>query len=55
VLILDKEPQFAAELMKELNEILGIEIELSIAFSFTDRQTDGENKSRARIACKNIY
>ena len=30
--ISNKEPQFAAELTKELNRMLGIEIKLSIAF-----------------------
>ena len=37
--ILDRRPQFAAELMKELNEMLEIEIKLSIAFH---PQTDGQ-------------
>jgi len=36
--ISDKGPQFAAELTKELNKILGIETKLSIAFHL---QTDG--------------
>ena len=30
--VLDRRPQFAAELMRELNKILGIEIRLSTAF-----------------------
>ena len=30
--ILDRRPQFAVELMKELNKMLGIETKLSIAF-----------------------
>jgi len=37
--ISDRGPQFVAELMKELNEILGIETKLSTAFH---SQTDGE-------------
>ena len=37
--ILDRRPQFASELMKELNEMLEIEIKLSIAFH---PQTDGQ-------------
>ena len=37
--ILDRRPQFAAELMKELNEMLEIEIKLSIAFH---PQTNGQ-------------
>ena len=37
--ILDRRPQFAAELMKELNEMLEIEIKLSMAFH---PQTDGQ-------------
>ena len=37
--ILDRRPQFAAELMKELNEMLEIEIKLLIAFH---PQTDGQ-------------
>jgi len=35
--ISDREPQFAAELMKELNKMLGIETKLSIAYHL---QTD---------------
>ena len=31
-MVLDKEPQFAAELTKELNRMLGIEMKLSIVF-----------------------
>jgi len=31
-IILDREPQFAAELMRELNRILGIENKISIVF-----------------------
>jgi len=30
--MLDRGPQFTAELMKELNRMLGIEIKLSISF-----------------------
>ena len=39
--ILDRGPQFAAELTKELNRMLGIEMKLSTIFhSQTDRQTE---------------
>jgi len=37
--ISDRVPQFVAELMKELNEILGIETKLSTVFH---PQTDGQ-------------
>ena len=37
--MLNRGPQFAAELMKELNKILGIEMKLSTAFYL---QTDGK-------------
>jgi len=38
---LDRGPQFAAELTKELNKMLGIETRLSTAFhSQMDRQTE---------------
>ena len=37
--VLNRGPQFAAELMKELNKILGIEMKLSNAFYL---QTDGK-------------
>ena len=50
--ISNREPQFAARLMKELNEMLGIEMKLSIAFYL---QTDRENKSRAGTVSKNVY
>jgi len=41
----DRGPQFAAEMTKELNRILGIEIKLSTAFhSQTDRQTEQINQ-----------
>jgi len=43
--ISDRKPQFVTELMKELNEILGIEIKLSTAIY---SQTDRENKSRCQ-------
>jgi len=39
--ILDRKPQFAAELIKELNEMLGIETKLLTAFYL---QTDGQIK-----------
>ena len=38
-MISDRVPQFVAELMKELNEILGIETKLSTVFH---PQTDGQ-------------
>ena len=37
--MLDIEPQFAAEMMRELNSVLGIETKLSTAFYL---QTDGQ-------------
>ena len=40
-IISDRRPQFAAELMKELNRILGIETKLSTAFY---PQTDGQTE-----------
>ena len=41
----DREPQFAAELTKELNQMLGIEIRLLTAFHpQTDRQTEQMNQ-----------
>jgi len=40
-IILDKEPQFAAGLIRELNKMLGIESKMSIAFH---PQTDGQTK-----------
>ena len=40
-MVSDREPQFAAELTKELNRMLGIETRLSIAFHpQTDKQTE---------------
>ena len=39
--VLDRGPQFAAELTKELNKILGIETRLSTAFH---PQTDGQTE-----------
>ena len=40
-MVSDRGPQFAAELMKELNRMLGIETRLSTAFHLqTDRQTE---------------
>ena len=42
--ILDRELQFVAELMKELNKMLGIEMKLSTAFYFqTNSQTEYMN------------
>jgi len=41
----DRGPQFAVELTKELNKMLGIEIRLSMAFhSQTDEQTEQMNQ-----------
>jgi len=43
--ISNRGPQFAARLMKELNEMLGIEMKLSTAFyPQTDRQTDRQTE-----------
>ena len=39
--VLDRGPQFAAELMKELNKMLGIQMKLSTAFH---PQTDGQTE-----------
>ena len=40
-MMLDREPQFAAELTKKLNRMLGIEIRLSTVFHpQTDKQTE---------------
>jgi len=44
-IISDRGPQFAAELMKELNEMLGIKSKLSMAFHpQTDRQKERVNQ-----------
>ena len=44
-IISDRGPQFVAELMKKLNEMLGIEIRLSIAFHpQTDEQVEQMNQ-----------
>jgi len=40
-MVSDRGPQFAAELMKELNRMLGIEMKLLIAFH---PQTDGQTE-----------
>jgi len=43
--ILDRGPQFAAGLMRELNKMLGIETKLSMAYYLeTDRQTERTNQ-----------
>ena len=43
--ISDREPQFAAGMMKELNKMLGIEMKLSMAYHpETDRQTERTNQ-----------
>ena len=46
--ILNRRPQFAAELMKELNKAIN-------GFSFTNRWTNREDKPRAGTVFKNIY
>ncbi len=44
-IILDREPQFIAGLMKKLNKMLDIEIKLSTAFHLlTDRKTERTNQ-----------
>ena len=44
-IVSDREPQFTAELMKELNEMLGIETKLSTAYHpQTDEQTKRTNQ-----------
>ena len=44
-MVLDRGPQFVAELIKELNRILGIETRLSTVFhSQTDGQTEQMNQ-----------
>ena len=44
-MILDRGPQFAAGLMKELNEMLGIKIKLLMAFHLQiDGQTERTNQ-----------
>ena len=44
-MVLDRRPQFAVELTKELNRMLGIETKLSTAFYLqTDRQTKQMNQ-----------
>ena len=44
-MVSDKEPQFSAEIMKELNKILEIETKLSISYHLqTDRQTERINQ-----------
>jgi len=40
-LVLDREPQFATEMTKELNKMLGIETKLSISYH---PQTDGQTE-----------
>ena len=47
--ISDRGPQFAAEMMKELNKMLGIEMKLSMAYHpETDRQTERTNQELER-------
>jgi len=44
-MVLDRGPQFAVDLTKELNQMLGIETKLSTAFHFqTDGQTEKMNQ-----------
>ena len=44
-IILDRGPQFAAELTKELNKMLGIETKLSIAYHLeTNKQMERTNQ-----------
>ena len=44
-IVLDRGPQFTAEIMKELNELLGIQIKLSTTYhSQTNRQTERVNQ-----------
>ena len=50
--ILDRKPQFAAELMKKLNEMLEIETKLSAAFHLW---IDEQSKLRVRIVFKDIH
>ena len=51
-IILDRGPQFAAELMKELSEFLGIKTKLSIAFHpQTDGQTERMNQELEQYLC----
>ena len=43
--MLDREPQFAAEMTKELNKMLGIKTKLSISYHLqTDGQTERMNQ-----------
>jgi len=44
--LLDRGPQFTAEFMKELNEILGIKTKLSMAYH---PQTDGQDRQNGLI------
>jgi len=44
-IVLDRGPQFTAEIMKELNELLGIQIKLSTTYhSQTNGQTERVNQ-----------
>jgi len=44
-IVSDRGPQFTAEIMKELNELLGIQIKLSTTYhSQTNRQTERVNQ-----------
>jgi len=53
--ISNRGPQFVAELIKELNEMLGNRNEAINGFSSTDRQTNKENESRVRTVLDNVY
>ena len=51
--LLDRGPQFAAEFMKELNEILGIKTKLSTAYHpQTNRQTERVNQAVFKNVCQ---
>jgi len=53
--ISDRGLQFVAELIKELNEMLGDRNEAINGFSSTDRQINKENESRVRTVLENVY
>jgi len=53
--ISNRGPQFVAELIKELNEMLENRNEAINGFSSTDRQTNKENESRVRTVLDNVY
>ena len=53
-MILDRESQFVVGLIKELNEILGIETKLSTAF-YLQTNKQRERKPRAKTVSKDMY